>query len=1521
MTGAKTSDLVSHGDSPYLLISFKTFIRSVRLCTNSVILICLEYSIGLTKTKETMGACVSYPPQLEDAHSVSSYEIYRPVVLSNTIAIRTPPPNIRSVTFPKPVNNTFDLFSLPPSALTRVLGYLDSEDFLNISILSRNALSSVMEARGQGTCLGRHVNMDSSYSSHSASEFSDEPSAFSYESLTLSDESTVTLDENELQFKPFRLFALPQPALRLVFLRTALADILEISQLSKKSRLAIKSCSIPVSHLDFSWNDIMMIRNFQTYERCELKFRTLSYRKFNKIHCGVMFTEWERNESTIICAPYHNQGRIRMVNYLIDLFNVHRLNYKVNNWPEIVINKMLFMLPKHPDNMIIKNDNNEAEVEETIEKVLEHIVVKDAVYLWCKITRVTENMIKVKRLILDGKTLPISELLKLDCQILQVNYHEYTAVDVRKLILNWKQNKTEIEQLKINYQNHDFDLFQIMEEIETKPSGVADYFGIERDCDGLEAVIGYEEKHVVLRVRSYYKIRESPREIEFPLFSLPFQALKNVFQQMNPAETLEISLLSNKSKANIRQCAVRIKRIVLTDYRIILTNNCNIYTLFDLIFDNDKHKSCTSRIIGNSQFKSWVKTVMHFKQKIFCTPSNPADTFEAFKHFVEIYKFDEIKYIVSEPMRSFMKNSMHLLPKTLTALSFPCTKSAVEPRDFEDNIDTVLKYFKQIDDLEIGVSVTKLPEKAFSIGRIFLIFSQNLSFDVLMKLNCSSITIGYHELTNDHVRTWIRHWKENDTNIKTLSIQKRDYFNLDNILEGFEKKSWNTYGEEEKKEYLHWSDGDLLEIQRDSDEIKASVGHLIRYLQLNVWEQETRVSKNRAGLSVTQAAVSILEESTPEDDSNSNESTLFLGAKPNGFRLLALPETVFKTVLNQMEFCEILELSFSSEKSKSLIQNCSIQLEYLDFCWDKIIVCSDRKSYYPIQFKELTSLNSTKVRKIKGSKFIEWNTTGSNIHCTPLSDENRCIMMHYLNELFKVKQLKYTVNKWPTFVINKLLYKLPKRAHSLQIYQLDRHVAEETKKSVLGYFDVDDITVQSSLPCLPTNIHNVKRLKVGSCQGIPMEEMHSLNCESLEISKHSYTNDDIRQLILNWKDNKTRLEYFQLGFDNINLYEVLEGIDTKPSGYKDYFGVERDCDGLMAAIGYTENTGAYGTTCGRVEFILKNNCPEEKPMEKVKFPLFSLPFLALREVFKEMNPAEALEISLLSKKSKASISNCAVKIRRIVLYEHRILLTNGCDVYTLFQMVFSYSTHKSCRTQTIGNSRFIFWTNAHKQFKRIIYCTQTHPNDIFVAFNHFLDIYKFEDIKCSLWSPIDKYIENSMHLLPKNANWIDMYAESSDETRTLENCVDRVLDYFESINIMEVRAPVTRLTERMLNISTIILMNCQELPFNVLLKLNCSDITLWNHRLTNDQLRTWIKQWMKNKTKFKSLNIQPKDYDLKYILRGFNIESCRTRTNINQKDFYYNNFYDSWEFRRESDGKKASLGYKYIYLHLQEWDD
>ena len=100
----------------------------------------------------------------------------------------------------------------------------------------------------------------------------------------------------------------------------------------------------------------------------------------------------ERNESTIICAPYHNQGRIRMVNYLIDLFNVHRLNYKVNNWPEIAINKMLFMLPKHPDTLIIENGNNGTEVEETIEKVLEHIVAKDAVYLWCKITRVTENV-------------------------------------------------------------------------------------------------------------------------------------------------------------------------------------------------------------------------------------------------------------------------------------------------------------------------------------------------------------------------------------------------------------------------------------------------------------------------------------------------------------------------------------------------------------------------------------------------------------------------------------------------------------------------------------------------------------------------------------------------------------------------------------------------------------------------------------------------------------------------------------------------------------------------------------------------------------------------------------------------------------------------------------------------------------------------------------------------------------------------------------------------------------------------
>ena len=135
-----------------------------------------------------------------------------------------------------------------------------------------------------------------------------------------------------------------------------------------------------------------------------------------------------------------------------------------------------------------------------------------------------------------------------------------------------------------------------------------------------------------------------------------------------------------------------------------------------------------------------------------------------------------------------------------------------------------------------------------------------------------------------------------------------------------------------------------------------------------------------------------------------------------------------------------------------------------------------------------------------------------------------------------------------------------------------------------------------------------------------MEEMHRLNCESLEISRHSYTNDDIRQLILNWKENKSRLEYFRLGLDDINLYEVLEGIETQPSGYKDYFGIERDCDGLMAAIGYTEATPYPNDGC--VEFRLKKNCLEIKPMEIVKFPLFSLPFLALKEVFKRMNPGD-----------------------------------------------------------------------------------------------------------------------------------------------------------------------------------------------------------------------------------------------------------------------------------------------------------
>ena len=114
---------------------------------------------------------------------------------------------------------------------------------------------------------------------------------------------------------------------------------------------------------------------------------------------------------------------------------------------------------------------------------------------------------------------------------------------------------------------------------------------------------------------------------------------------------------------------------------------------------------------------------------------------------------------------------------------------------------------------------------------------ESLSFDDLLMLNHPTISLSNDNLPEDQIRTWIKHWKENHTKIKKLSLARQwNTYNLKSILLGLDAKSWETKNKEEREVYLQSSSGDVWEIQRNSDGAKASVRIRGGDLELKVWK-------------------------------------------------------------------------------------------------------------------------------------------------------------------------------------------------------------------------------------------------------------------------------------------------------------------------------------------------------------------------------------------------------------------------------------------------------------------------------------------------------------------------------------------------------------------------------------------------------------------------------------------------------------------------------------------------------------
>ncbi|KAF1760088.1 hypothetical protein GCK72_008334 [Caenorhabditis remanei] len=191
-------------------------------------------------------------------------------------------------------------------------------------------------------------------------------------------------------------------------------------------------------------------------------------------------------------------------------------------------------------------------------------------------------------------------------------------------------------------------------------------------------------------------------------------------------------------------------------------------------------------------------------------------------------------------------------------------------------------------------------------------------------------------------------------------------------------------------------------------------------------------------------------------------------------------------------------------------------------------------------------------------------------------------MFHYFLELFRVESYGCEATK----PFNKRrLEQLPDTVQTLTISEMMTDKDEIAE--VMEHFEIEEeLVVMSDIEQFHEKMLSIPHIILGNAQKLNIKDVANLDCISIEITYHEYTDEHINYFLKHWKSTKTRLEVLKLKNYDFDLDKVLEGTDAalfddlRRNPYfelngedidcTEYMDIVRDCDGRVAAVGLEE---------------------------------------------------------------------------------------------------------------------------------------------------------------------------------------------------------------------------------------------------------------------------------------------------------------------------------------------------------------
>uniref|UniRef100_A0A1I7U3M6 FBA_2 domain-containing protein n=2 Tax=Caenorhabditis tropicalis TaxID=1561998 RepID=A0A1I7U3M6_9PELO len=310
------------------------------------------------------------------------------------------------------------------------------------------------------------------------------------------------------------------------------------------------------------------------------------------------------------------------------------------------------------------------------------------------------------------------------------------------------------------------------------------------------------------------------------LYELPDNVLKNVLQQMETIELIELTFVSRRSKEKITEMEFSVENLTFNEDWISLEFEWK-EKQFIFSFTNDTSQINGYRVIDNI---SYFWSTNPSENTISTVTKEVRKYMKAFDYFCELFKVKNYGCEVSKP---FHKNKLIELPKKIKFMKLG------EKMTKKEEISNVMKYFEIEESLDILGEIDCFHEKMLNVNTIYIDIASNLSIEEINRLNNKRIEIYEHKFSSEDMKIFLKNWKKNKTNLEYLKVNNEsECIEMEEMLDGLNAKPFDPEG---RDQYYELPDADVdcenyMDIERDFDGKLASVGIDGINLEVFVWD-------------------------------------------------------------------------------------------------------------------------------------------------------------------------------------------------------------------------------------------------------------------------------------------------------------------------------------------------------------------------------------------------------------------------------------------------------------------------------------------------------------------------------------------------------------------------------------------------------------------------------------------------------------------------------------------------------------